>query len=100
MVCSAPCCSVFSAFGAVFLFCISSMFAREPEYVMEGITIPAPRASTQCQQAGQCSVALPPCARRPCPILAISLTCPPQTHARTTLPHGTSIQLGCTQPFF
>ena len=54
MVCSAPCCSILSAFGAVFLMCISAMFAREPEYVMEGITTTATRASAQCWQAGTC----------------------------------------------
>ena len=48
----APCCTILSAAGAIFLFCISQMYKLEPEYVIEGYTAAgAAKASSNCREA-------------------------------------------------
>ena len=51
----APCCTILSAAGAVFLFCISQMYKLEPQYVIEGYTTAsaakAATASSKCREA-------------------------------------------------
>ena len=51
----APCCTILSAAGAVFLFCISQMYKLEPQYVIEGYTADraeaAATASSNCREA-------------------------------------------------